>query len=145
MPCSLRSTKTGVTLGLCLAFIIGAWCGSRSTTAIVYPQSAYEIVKTVSHLTVRNPGFELIASFPDEDVAYYRRVGITATVNIGDTVYTYRGDTAVITDMSVLGFTIRTDLLTIGDSGTVIRNSDGEQVGYVSQQVGDNLYYCIWS
>lgn len=116
-----------------------------NTTTVVYPDMASDVIKTVAHISIRNPNFELLASFPDEDVAYYRQVNQLYAVAVGDIVYTYRGEMAEVTDIGIYGFTIRCETLTIGDSGTVIRNESDNQVGYVSQQVGDNLYYCIWS
>lgn len=145
MPFNLKYTKACYVLGLSLTFLSGLFLGSRLGPPEVYADSAYEVLKTVSHLNIKNKDFELLISFPDEDVSYYRRKGAISKVKVGDTVYTFRGDEAVVTDISIHGFTIRTEIMSIGDSGTVIRNIDDEQVGYVSQQVGDNLYYCIWS
>lgn len=145
MRCNLKSTRIATILLMTIAFIIGVWCGRMNVTTVVYPSAAEDVIKTVAHVTIRNPNFELLASFPEEDVAYYRQVNQSQIVIIGDTVYTYRGNTAEVTDVSIWGFTIRCDSLGIGDSGTVIRNDSDVQVGYVSQQVGDNLFYCIWS
>lgn len=117
---------------------------SFATEASEYEQAG-GVIKTVAHLNVKNPNLELLATFPDEDVAYYRWKTDARYAEVGDSVTTYRGEEATVTDVSVHGFTVECYYLSIGDSGTVIRNSDGEQIGYVSQQVGDALFYCIWA
>ena len=145
MQYNLKSIKYFWLLVCCACFAFGAFCGSRTTTAVIYPEEAFDVIKTVSHVNVRNQSFELIASFPDEDVAYYRRVDNIPMLSVGDEVCIYTGSKAVVTDVSIHGFTIRTTDITIGDSGTVIRNTDAEQIGYVSQIVGEDLVYCVWS
>ena len=131
----------------CAASYIGGWLvGTDTKSMVVNVHSADEVVKTVAHLRIDNPDYELLWSDIDSDTAYYRYVGDRELAKAGDTVYTYTNDKCKILSVTLLGFTIKAEeILPVGTSGTNIKNADGEVIGYVSQSIGDNQYYCIWN
>ena len=141
--------KSKIILGflLCSVCYIAGWTvGTHTHTMVINTVKDPSVVKTVAHLTVSNPDYELLWSSVEEDIAYYRYIGERSLAKQGDTVYTYTNDKCEIINTSLLGFTIETEtILPVGTSGTIIKNSKGEVIGYISESIGNNQYYCIWN
>lgn len=103
-----------------------------------------DIVKTVGHISL-DDSFEKIYTDVDNDIAYYRYPCNSHLLNIGDTVYTCNDDTVTVTATDVYGFYVTCeDSFYPGMSGTAIRNSNGQGVGYVSELLDNDTVYCIW-
>ena len=103
-----------------------------------------DIVKTVSHISL-SEDYEVIYTDCDNDITYYRYVGERDFVTVGETVYTCNADAVTVTATDVHGFYVTcNNVFYSGMSGTVILNSNGNCVGYVSELLTDNTVYCIW-
>ena len=105
-----------------------------------------EIYKTVAHVSSDNyPDYELLFKDSSTDIAYYRLKSNVLRKVVGDTVYTQKGHSYIITDTTMDGFTIPADeYILAGMSGTPIMDSDGNVIGYISALLDGKSVYCIW-
>lgn len=104
-----------------------------------------DVFKTVAHITLSNENIELLFVDDVHDIAYYRYTDDESHPNVGSHVITCNGDVTIITALDVYGFYVKADnKFYPGMSGTVIRDTDGNSVGYVSGIVDSKTVYCIW-
>jgi len=113
---------------------------------VATPCEASDVIKTVSHIDLSaNKNLECIYVDSINDISYYRTLDSKDLVSIGDTVYTSKNDSTEVIATDVYGFYVKyNDVFYPGMSGTVIRNADGEGVGYVSTVLDSDTVYCIW-
>lgn len=118
---------------------------SRPTSVVLDNSSTRDVYKTVAHLQIDSPELELIYSDPVSDVAYYRYIGERTQLDIGDIVYLTTGEKCRVTNIDITGFYLEgATTVQAGMSGTIVTNSNGDTVGYVSSTSNGKLY-CIWS
>ncbi len=136
-------------LGLFLIFFAGFLLGtyySHESVGIIEYDVPNDIIKTVAHVTIDNEDYEQIYSNAEDDVAYYRYIGKRDLLSIGDTVYLYDGSEGTVTSTSINGFTLDMSCPVIkGLSGMAILDSEGKQIGYISQLLQNDQVFCIWS
>lgn len=103
-------------------------------------------LKTVAHIDLSNrKDLKLIAADYDNDVAYYEYVNPGYDVEINDTVYLVGGSTATVVSSDAVGFTVSSNSIYEGMSGTAVTTANGTQIGYISKRMSDGNYRCIWS
>lgn len=107
---------------------------------------ADNIFKTVAHINLSKiKNLKLIYLDTDSDIAYYMYAGDRDSLTIGETVSFYDGTESHVVSIDVQGFTVGyTDSVTFGYSGTAVLNSDGVQIGYVSERLANGDIRCIW-
>ena len=103
-------------------------------------------LKTVAHIDLSNrKDLKLIAADYANDVAYYEYVNPGYDVEINDTVYLVGGSTATVVSSDAVGFTVSSNSIYEGMSGTAVTTANGTQIGYISKRMSDGNYRCIWS
>lgn len=129
-------------LCLILGFVFGTQ--DKQETFITL---AEDIVKTVDHSHIDSEDFELIYRDPENDVAYYRYVGVRDLITVGTVLYLYDGREVTVSATGRHGFTVSSNTVTftVGMSGDPVLNADGEQIGYISALLQNGHVYCIWS
>lgn len=140
--------KLNVALGLTAILLLVIWFGpdimSGTSDANMKPVDG-QVYKTAAHVTVNSDEYQLLFSDSENDVAYYRYAGSIPRVVIGDTITLANGSSSTVTNTDIYGFyTDGADDVSVGLSGTIVQNEDGETVGYVSSVVTGKLY-CIWA
>lgn len=105
-----------------------------------------DVIRTVAHVDLSNRiDLELVAMDYENDVAIYKYVKPDYDIEVGDTVYLVGGATAIVVSSDAVGFTISSDSITAGMSGTAVTVDSGVQIGCVSSRLADGNYRCIWS
>jgi hypothetical protein len=119
---------------------------NKDVTSITVEYASPDVIKTVAHITLDSEKYELIYEDDDNDIAYYRVLDRDNLVSVGDTVYTINGDETTVTATDVYGFYVEyNEVFYPGMSGSVIINSTGNSVGYVSRLDNSEFVYCIWN
>ena len=129
-------------IAICIAIV--AFYGLPQTQDTIYDE--VDVIKTVAHIDLTNrTDLQLIGNDIENDVAIYKYVKPEYDIEIGDTVYLVGGATATVVSFDAAGFTIDSNSITAGMSGTAVCTDNKVQIGIISSRMNDGYYRCVWS
>ena len=129
-------------IAVCMAVI--AFYVLPDTQVVNYDE--VDVIKTVAHIDLTNrTDLQLIGTDTENDVAIYKYVKPEYNIEIGDTVYLVGGATATVVSCDAVGFTIDSNSITAGMSGTAVCTDNKVQIGIISSRMNDGYYRCVWS
>ena len=144
----MRNKIIGIFIILYTVVIFGVaywYVNSRPVNVTLEDYGGVDIYKTVAHLPIDCEELELLYTDSVHDIAYYRYVGDRTQLVVGDEVKLSTGDACTVRNIDMTGFYLdNADRAFVGLSGTIVTNSKGETVGYVSS-IKNQMIYCIWS
>lgn len=114
----------------------------------VFEKDAPDILKTAAHVDLTDrEDLELLYQDVQNDIAYYRKLDKSHSVNTGDTVFDKNDETYKVTGTDVKGFYFKdiNENVLPGMSGTAILNEEGNVIGYISTKINGNIIECIWN